>query len=171
MRLCLSTGSVMSNATLQNDISQLFQQIKWFWKKFWKAPWIRFFMWKTHKLMFNSLSSSYNWKKDVFPPKMLILYYSAVHRTRMGLLYPITRLFLDRFLIFWHVSYGAWRMQVIATNCIKIGWFVWDLWHFKDKWSKLEWEVKKGWNGMGWNGTEGNGNGIESGLKKGFSSF
>ena len=32
-------------------------------------------------------------------------------------------------------------MQEIDANCIKIGQFVWELWSFKDKLSKLEWEV------------------------------
>ena len=57
------------------------------------------------------------------------------------LLHPITWLFLDRFLIFWHVSYRAWKMHVIDANRIKISPLIWDLRHFKefkDKWSKLE---------------------------------
>ena len=68
--------------------------------------------------------TSYNWKEDVFPPKMQILYYSAAHRKRIGLLHPLTRFFLDRFLISWHVSYRAWKMQAIDTKHIKIGSFV-----------------------------------------------
>ena len=31
-------------------------------------------------------------------------------------------------------------MQAIDTNHIKIGQLVWELCHFKDKWSELEWE-------------------------------
>ena len=31
-------------------------------------------------------------------------------------------------------------MQVNATNRIEIGGLVWELWHFLDKWPKLEWE-------------------------------
>ena len=33
-------------------------------------------------------------------------------------------------------------MQAIDTKHIKIGLFVWELWQFKDKWSKLESEVE-----------------------------
>ena len=33
-------------------------------------------------------------------------------------------------------------MQAIDTKHIKIGPFVWDLGHFKDKWSKLELELE-----------------------------
>ena len=44
-------------------------------------------------------------------------------------------------------------MQAIATNRIEIGWFIWELWHFKDKY-----KVKVGmgsekwmeWDGMEW---------------------
>ena len=87
--------------------------------------------------MFTSWSSSSNGKEDVFPPKMQILYYSAVHRKRIGPLYPIHWLFLNQFLIFLYVSSGAWVTQEIATNCIRIGQFVWELCHFKDKWWQL----------------------------------
>ena len=41
-------------------------------------------------------------------------------------------------------------MQAIATNHIKIGQFVCELWRFKDKWSKLEWEVEWEWDEMEW---------------------
>ena len=94
--------------------------------------------------MFTSLSSSSNWKENAFPPKRQILYYSAAHRKRIGPLHPITRLFLDQFLISWYVSYRAWVTQDIAPNRIKIGQFVWELWHFKDKWLNLEWETGNG---------------------------
>ena len=45
-------------------------------------------------------------------------------------------------------------MQAIDTNPIKIGQFVWKLWRFKDKLSKLEWELKGNemeWDEMEWN--------------------
>ena len=62
-------------------------------------------------------------------------------RTKNAVLFnPITSLFLDRFLNFWHVSDRASKMQVNATNRIEIGGLVWELWHFLDKWPKLEWE-------------------------------
>ena len=94
--------------------------------------------------MSTSLSSRYNWKEDVFPPEMQILYYSVAHRKRLGLLYPITWLFLVWFLISWHVLYRAWKMQATATNRITIGLFVLQLWHFKDQWLNLEWENGNG---------------------------
>ena len=58
-------------------------------------------------------------------------------RTKNAVLfYPITRLFLDRFLIFSHVSYKASKMQANFTNRIKIGQPIWELEHFLDKWPK-----------------------------------
>ena len=44
-------------------------------------------------------------------------------------------------------------MQVIATNRIKIGPFVWELGHFKDNKVKtgMRHEILMEWNGMEWN--------------------
>ena len=56
------------------------------------------------------------------------------------LFHHITQLFLDQFLKSSHVSYRALKMQVNATNRVKIGQTVWELGHFLDKWPKLKWE-------------------------------
>ena len=50
--------------------------------------------------------------------------YTAAQIKVLTLLDLITQLFLTRFLIFWYVSYRAWKMQAIDTKHIKIGQFV-----------------------------------------------
>ena len=55
---------------------------------------------------------------------MLILNYSAAHRTRIGLLLPITLLFLDRFLIFLHRA-STRRPQRWAEGAV-VAAVVWD---------------------------------------------
>ena len=61
-------------------------------------------------------------------------------RKKCSSLLPHNSDFSGTIFDFWHVSYRASKVQANATNHIKIGQLVWELWHFFDKWPKLEWE-------------------------------